>query len=116
MPIKSTQIIPVQVTVGAATIKGTCTIIKWEHQKSDPTAQGIPQREIIIKDESGATILKIKKFFRHVLLESGNSFETTQVPLRLTPDVAQRMAEHILALPGDSEDILSEAMGFLRDD
>lgn len=110
MAAKSTQVFSVKATRKGAEVVGRFRIIKHAHPKDDPAAEGVPQREVLIMDESGALLLRITKYFRHLLLESNGEFETTNTLLKLTPGNVQLLAAHLLAMPGNRKQVLPAAL------
>ena len=113
MAIKSTQVFPVRVVRDAVSITGLCRIIKHEHWKDEPGDEGVPQREVLLIDERGEVVLRITKFFRHLLVESDGEFETTDRMLKLTPKNMQDLAEYILAQPQRGQHLLNAALRYI---
>lgn len=110
MAVKSTQVIAVRAMRDGTAVTATCRIIKYEHRKNDPVSEEVPQREVQMLNENGNLILRITKYFRHLLLECDGAFETTDKMLTLTPDNVRLLAEHLLIVPGRREQILSAAI------
>lgn len=113
MAVKSTQVFAVRVARGAEVVMGTCRIIKNEHRKDDPNSEGVPQREVVIADAAGNELLRITKFFRHLLLECHGAFETTDTLLHLTPENMRLLAEHLLLVGKNPRHILEAAMAWI---
>ena len=110
MAIKSTQIIAIRATRGGAPVTGFCRIIKYEHRKDDPASEGVPQREVLLLNASGKLVVRITKFFRHLLVECDGAFETTDKVLQLTPANVQLLAEEVLLAPNHRQQILTTAL------
>ena len=110
MAIKSTQIIHIKATRGDVTFSGTCRVIKYEHQKNDPESEGVPQREVLILNASGDVVVRITKFFRHLLIECDGVHDTTDKLLKLTPENVRPLAEHLLVISGKPERIVEAAI------